>query len=91
MNTIPELAEDLRRHINTDNDAKRLICEHVLPLVGIYVDTVKELEEIAETPDNYDRFVSGMRADLDDLIEDFDNMDSDQVLAELKGIRRTFA
>lgn len=90
MNTIPELAEDLRHHINTDNDAKRLICEHVLPLVGIYVDTVKELEEIAETPDNYDRFVSGMRADLDDLIEDFDNTDSDQVLAELKRIRGTF-
>lgn len=32
---IPELAELLRHHINTDNDAKRLICEHILPLVGI--------------------------------------------------------
>lgn len=33
--TIPEIAEELRHHINTDNDAKRLICEHILPLVGI--------------------------------------------------------
>ena len=35
--TIPEIAEALRQHINTDNDAKRLICEHVLPLVGLDV------------------------------------------------------
>jgi len=90
MNTIPEIAEQLRAHINTDNDAKRLICEHVLPLVGINVDTVTEMEELAETPDNYDRFVSDMRTDLDDLIEDFSGMSNDEILHELKRIRGTF-
>ena len=48
MNTIPELAEQLRHHINTDNDAKRLICEHVLPLVGIDGATPQELDGITE-------------------------------------------
>jgi hypothetical protein len=48
MKTIPELAEDLRQHLNTDSFAKRLICEHVLPLVGI--DGVKphEIDGIVE-------------------------------------------
>jgi hypothetical protein len=35
MKSIPEIAEDLRTHINTDNDAKRLIVEHILPLIGM--------------------------------------------------------
>ncbi len=90
MNTIPELAEQLRHHINTDNDAKRLICEHVLPLVGIDVDTVTEMEELAETPDNYDRFKSDMRTDLNDLIKDFEDMTSEEILREIKRIRGTF-
>jgi hypothetical protein len=90
MNTIPELAEELRRHINTDNAAKRLICEHILPLVGIEVDTVSELEELAETPDNYDRFMGDMRTDLNDLIKDFEEMSNAEILAELKRMRGTF-
>jgi hypothetical protein len=90
MNTIPEIAEQLRLHIATDNDAKRLICEHVLPLVGIDVDTVTEMEELAETPDNYDRFKSDMRTDLNDLIKDFEDMTSEEILREIKRIRGTF-
>jgi len=50
--TIPEIAEELRAHINTDNDAKRLICEHILPLVGIEADTVTELEGLIATSDD---------------------------------------
>jgi hypothetical protein len=91
MNTIPELAEQLRHHINTDNAAKRLIVEHILPLVGIEVDTVTELEELAETPDNYDRFVSDMRTDLNDLIKDYADMEREEILAELIRIRGTIA
>jgi hypothetical protein len=90
MNTIPELAEQLQHHLNTDNGAKRLICEHILPLVGINVDSVSELEELAETPDNYDRFMSDMRTDLNDLIKDFEDMSNDEILAELKRMRGTF-
>lgn len=88
--TIPEIAEKLRAHLNTDNDAKRLVCEHILPLVGINVDNVTELEELAETPANYDRFVDDMRTDLDDLIEDFSGTSGDEILHELKRIRGTF-
>lgn len=35
MKTIPEIAEDLRAHINNDNAASRLIVEHILPLIGM--------------------------------------------------------
>jgi len=41
MKTIPELSEDLRAHINTDNDAKRLIVEHILPLIGMNFDSAE--------------------------------------------------
>jgi hypothetical protein len=46
MNTIPipDIAEILRAHINTDNDARRLICEHILPLVGIDYDEIEVLQ-----------------------------------------------
>ena len=37
--TIPEIAEELRAHINSDNDAPRLIAEHVLPLLA---DTIAQ-------------------------------------------------
>jgi type IV secretory pathway TrbF-like protein len=92
MNTIPipDIAELLRAHLNTDNDAKRLICEHVLPLVGIEADTVTELEELTKTPANYDAFVDDMRTDLDDLISDFSGTSRDEILHELKRIRGTF-
>jgi hypothetical protein len=57
--TIPEIAELLRAHLNTDNDAKRLICEHVLPLVGVDYDEIgvllakiTELEEEIEDLNN---------------------------------------
>ena len=32
--TIPEIAEELRQHCNSDNDAPRLIAELVLPLLA---------------------------------------------------------
>ena len=43
MKTIPELAEDLRTHIHNDNDAKRLIVEHILPLLGADFGSLEEL------------------------------------------------
>lgn len=58
MKTIPELAEDLRQHLNTDSFAKRLICEHVLPLVGI--DGVKphEIDGIVEARDTAENLLA---------------------------------
>lgn len=48
MKTIPEIAEDLRTHIHNDNDAKRLIVEHILPLLGADFGS---LEELVNAPD----------------------------------------
>jgi hypothetical protein len=61
MNSIPELAEQLRHHINTDNDAKRLICEHVLPLVGIDGATPQELDGITEA----EEMLTSIKTDLE--------------------------
>lgn len=54
VNTIPEIAELLRHHINTDNDAERLICEHILPLVGI-VDPEEYKNEVRDELDSLRR------------------------------------
>lgn len=48
--TIPEIAEELRHHINTDNDAERLICDHILPLLQI--NTLVSFLELSETSDH---------------------------------------
>jgi len=37
--TIPEIVEELRSHVNHDNDAPRLIAELVLPLLA---DTIAQ-------------------------------------------------
>lgn len=37
--TIPEIAEELRAHINSDNDAPRLIAELILPMLA---DTIAQ-------------------------------------------------
>jgi len=56
---IPDIAELLRAHLNTDNDAKRLICEHILPLVGVDCDEIEALQAKIE--------------DLEEEIEDLNN------------------
>lgn len=52
MNTIPELADQIRRIIDTDNDGKRLVVEHILPLIGVHAYSLHELER---TIDNNER------------------------------------
>jgi hypothetical protein len=70
MNTIPEIAEQLRAHINTDNDAKRLICEHVLPLVGIDGATPQELDGITEAEEMLTNIKTDLKAVLDNYADD---------------------
>ena len=55
MKTIPEIAEDLRLHIHSDNDAKRLIVEHILPLLGA---DFKSVEELVNAP-SYTGYLEG--------------------------------
>ena len=57
--TIPQIAEMLRNHINTDNDAPRLIAEQVLPLLKIDL-TYKEVLEL-------ENFRSDLESHLDNL------------------------
>lgn len=47
--TIPEIAEELRAHINSDNDAPRLIAEHVLPMLADTIAQSKLSYETAKT------------------------------------------
>lgn len=63
--TIPEIAEMLRHHVNYDNDAPRLIVEHVFPLVGIDL-TPDEVRNLRST-------LEGQESRIDDLVEEKKN------------------
>ena len=69
MSTIPEIAEQLRHHINTDNDAKRLICEHILPLVGIDGATPQELEDLLDVRSDAEELLVSIKTGLKNLIK----------------------
>lgn len=56
--TIPQIAEMLRHHVNHDNDAPRLIVEHILPLVGIDM-THSEVRKLG-----------GQEKRIDDLVDE---------------------
>lgn len=51
LRTIPEIAEELRQHCNNDNDAPRLIAEHIFPLLKIDLSP-KELKDVQEDNDD---------------------------------------
>jgi len=70
--TIPEIAEELRSHINNDNDAPRLIAEHVLPLLKIDLSP-KELKDIQEDNDDLRETLMDTIDELDDAISDIDD------------------
>lgn len=40
--TIPQIAEMLAEHIRRDNDAPRLVVEHVLPTIGMEFNSVSD-------------------------------------------------
>lgn len=69
LRTIPEIAEELRQHCNNDNDAPRLIAEHVLPLLKIDLSP-KELKDVQEDNDD-------LREVLKDAIDELQNAVSD--------------
>ena len=77
--TIPEIAEELRAHINSDNDAPRLIAEHVLPLLGIELSP-KELKDVQVDNDD-------LRTTLKDTAEELKDLktDNDDLRTTLKG------
>jgi hypothetical protein len=79
--TIPQIAEMLRNHINTDNDAPRLIAEQVLPLLKIDL-TYKEVLEL-----------ENFRSDLDSCLDDLSDItlemeDEDDFLSTSEAICR---
>ena len=70
--TIPEIAEELRAHINSDNDAPRLIAEHVLPLLGIEL-TLKDLKLVEGDNDDLRTTLEDTAEELTDAISDMDD------------------
>jgi hypothetical protein len=82
MNTIPEIAEQLRLHINTDNDAKRLICEHVLPLVGIDGAKPQELDGITEARSEAEDLLETTKGRLKDMLAEYGDDDVPEGLVE---------
>ena len=79
--TIPQITEMLRHHINTDNDAPRLIAEQVLPLLKIDL-THKEVLEL-------ENFRSDLESHLDDLKDvTLEMQDEDDPLSKWEVIHR---
>ena len=83
--TIPEIAEELRSHINNDNDAPRLIAEHVLPLLGIEL-TLKDLKLLEGDNDDLRTTLKDTAEELTDAISDMD----DESYETAKGRLRDF-
>jgi hypothetical protein len=77
MKTIPELAEDLRAHINTDNAAKRLIVEHILPLIGMNFDSVEAALGAGDRIDDLLSDIGYARTDLKGTARGLDEIRTD--------------
>ena len=60
--TIPQITDMIRHHVNTDNDARRLIAEEVLPILGL--PSLKEIEDL-----------KGEIEALEERIEELENTD----------------
>lgn len=83
--TIPEITEELRAHINSDNDAPRLIAEHVLPLLGVELSP-KELKDVQVDNDDLRTTLEDTADGLTDAISDMD----DENYETAKGRLRVF-
>lgn len=94
MNTkITEIAETLRGFINTDNDAKRLIAEHVFPLLGLpsSVDTVRAMFDAQDTMRDIAEELSDIAGALDDLADapsDVEAVDLIAIADDIRACRR---
>lgn len=81
--TIPEIAEELRAHINSDNDAPRLIAEHVLPLLGVELSP-KELKDVQVDNDDLRTTLKDAVDELRDAISDMDDEDYETAKGRLR-------
>lgn len=72
LRTIPEIAEELRQHCNNDNDAPRLIAEHIFPLLKIDLSP-KELKDVQEDNDDLRETLKDAIDVLSDVIDDIDD------------------
>lgn len=72
LRTIPEIAEELRQHVNNDNDAPRLIAEHVLPLLKIDLSP-KELKDVQEDNDDLREVLKYAIDELQNAVSDIDD------------------
>jgi len=69
MKTIPEIAEDLRAHINNDNAASRLIVEHILPLIGMNFGSLLEATEAGDRIDTLEGCAEAAYTEIRNAVE----------------------
>lgn len=67
--TIPQIADMLRHHVNHDNDAPRLIVEHIFPLVGVDM-TPNEVRNLRSTLEDQESRID----DLTDMKDELEEM-----------------
>ena len=72
LRTIPEIAEELRQHVNNDNDAPRLIAEHILPLLKINLSP-KELKDVQEDNDDLREMLKDAIGEVENAVSDIDD------------------
>lgn len=70
--TIPHIAEILRTYVNSSNDAPRLIVEHILPVIGVNVDTVGEIQGAGDRIETLKTLIDNTRRRLTRLASNAD-------------------
>ena len=61
--SIPEIADMIRDHTRRSNDTARLVAEHILPIFGLELENLADLENLGEQLLNTEALESDM-ADL---------------------------
>lgn len=90
MNTkIDTIAETLRGMINTDNDAKRLIAEAVLPLLGLpsSQDAVQRMFDAADTMSDVADELGDIAGALEELADEPAEIETKDIIAIADDIR----
>lgn len=80
--TIPEIADMIRHHKANDNEAGRLVAEHIMPIFGVEIDDNKRMESITaalqaeeELKDELARFFDSLEDTIKDIGNSLDEID----------------
>ena len=82
--TIPQIAEEIRHHLATDNFAPKLIVDHIMPVLGFTLDTPEEMKEAALSSDLISDTVDDLKT-----IEEHIRQDINLVVHKLNDLHTT--